>query len=87
MDIIFDISLAAHIIGFVGMMFVCYAFYLSVSGTAKHTDSKYLWTNLVGAILLIISLCVHFNFGSFMIEVFWVIISVTGLWKQHDSKS
>ncbi|WP_235602800.1 CBU_0592 family membrane protein [Piscirickettsia litoralis] len=37
--------------------------------------------NLVGAILLLISLCIHFNLGSFIIEVFWILISLYGIAK------
>lgn len=40
---------------------------------------EYQLLNLVGAILLLISLFVHFNLGSFIIEVFWIIITIYGI--------
>jgi hypothetical protein len=35
--------------------------------------------NLVGALLLIISLTVHFNLASFLLEIAWISISIWGL--------
>jgi len=37
--------------------------------------------NLVGAILLLISLCYNFNLASFVIELFWITASLIGLYK------
>ena len=37
--------------------------------------------NLVGAILLIASLAVHFNLASMMLEVVWALIALLGLMK------
>lgn len=73
------ISLAAHIIGFLGMICVVLAFYKTVQGKWPSQGLTFNVVNLTGAILLIISLCVHFNFGSFVIEVFWILISLKGI--------
>lgn len=35
--------------------------------------------NLVGAILLLISLAVHFNLAAFILEVAWAVIALAGL--------
>ena len=48
------------------------------------TDPKglsYNLLNLVGAVLLFISLCFNFNLASFVIELFWIGASIIGLWK------
>ena len=37
--------------------------------------------NLVGAVLLLISLCFQFNLASFVIEIFWIAASLVGLYK------
>jgi len=47
---------------------------------------QFQYINLIGAILLLISLCVHFNLGSFIIEVFWILITLYGIIK-HKKKA
>lgn len=70
-----------HLIGFFGMACVCSAYFLAVNNVAGwgSKEPKALWLNLCGAIALLISLCVHFNLGSFIIELFWIAIAVKGL--------
>lgn len=68
-------------IGMLGTLLVVLAFYLL---QLERTDPKgltYNMINLVGAILLLISLCFHFNLASFVIEIFWIAASLIGLWK------
>ena len=77
------LSLAAHIIGFAGMGCVVLAFWLVVSEKWKPTSLSYNLLNGLGAVLLILSLLVHFNLGSFVIEIFWIAISATGVWKPY----
>lgn len=75
------INIAAHIIGFIGMGCVVLAFWCVVSERWKPTSLAYNILNGIGAILLILSLCVHFNLGSFVIEIFWITISGIGIYK------
>lgn len=68
-----------QIIGFIGMLFVVGAYFLlQIDKLDKHS-LNYQLLNLVGAILLLISLLVHFNLGSFIIEVFWIGITLYSL--------
>ncbi|MDO4434754.1 MAG: permease [Alysiella sp.] len=80
------ISTSAHIVGFLGMMCVVLAFWLVVSEKWKPTSLSYNLLNGGGAILLILSLCVHFNLGSFVIEVFWIAIAGMGIIKNLKAK-
>lgn len=73
------ISIIAHLIGLMGMALVVLAFYQTVDGKWDSQGELFNVVNLSGAILLLISLCVHFNLGSFIIELFWIAISVKGL--------
>lgn len=66
-------------IGFVGMAFVVIAYLLLQINKYTIKSLQYQLLNLVGAILLLISLFVHFNLGSFIIEVFWIIITIYGI--------
>ncbi len=66
-------------IGFIGMVFVVVAYLLLQINKYTIKSLQYQLLNLVGAILLLISLFVHFNLGSFIIEVFWIIITIYGI--------
>jgi len=72
-----------QLIGFVGMLFIVYAYFLLQAQKEEHDSLKFQILNLIGAILLIVSLLVHFNLGSFMIEVFWIIITIYGILKKR----
>lgn len=65
------------------MMFVVLAYFLLQSNRYGIDSLQYQLLNLVGAILLLISLVVHFNFGSFVIEVFWILITIYGLYNNY----
>lgn len=73
----------AHVIGFLGMLCVVLCYYNVTHSKWKHDDFVYNSINLLGAILLIISLCFHFNLGSFVIEIFWIAISISALWRKY----
>jgi predicted membrane protein len=75
-----------QVIGFIGMIFIVWAYYILQMGKYTHDSLYYQLLNLVGAILLLISLCVHFNLGSFIIEVFWIIITLYGMYKNKKEK-
>lgn len=73
----------SQFLGFLGMVCVVYAYHKLTSLNGWKSDSVIFNTvNLSGALLLIISLCFHFNFGSFMIEVFWIAIASKALYKK-----
>lgn len=65
--------------GFVGMLFVVLAYLFLQMNKYTIRSLQYQLLNLIGAILLLISLFVHFNLGSFIIEVFWIIITIYGI--------
>lgn len=75
----FTISAGAHLLGFAGMVCVVVAFYQTVSGKWSSQSKVFNVVNLSGAICLLLSLLVHFNLGSFVIEIFWIAISIKGL--------
>ncbi|RGP40383.1 hypothetical protein BPTFM16_00667 [Altererythrobacter insulae] len=73
------------LIGFVGMACIIGAyFYL----TAKDQPNPFILhgTNLVGAALLTVSLLVHTNWPSLVLEAFWAAIAIWGLWKALKSR-
>jgi predicted membrane protein len=47
---------------------------------------SYLLLNAAGALLVILSLIYQFNFSAFLMEVFWLLISLYGLAKPLFTK-
>lgn len=70
--------LAANVIGLIGS-----ALFVAGFAYANLTDNlDKLWfnlINLVGALLLLVSLSVHFNLAAFVLEVVWGLIAAVGL--------
>jgi hypothetical protein len=79
-DVIFDV------IGMSGTFLVVGAFFLLQLNKVSPTGLAYNMTNLIGAILLLISLCYNFNLASFVIEIFWIAASLIGLFKYYRIK-
>ena len=76
-DLLFDI------IGMSGTVLVVGAFIMLQLEKLNPKSLTYNLTNLIGAILLLISLCYNFNLASFVIELFWIAASVIGLFKYY----
>lgn len=74
----------ANIIGIIGSVLIVSAYAYNVYGTAVNAYI-YNGTNLLGAILLTISLLVHFNLASLLLEIVWIAIALGGLWKARQS--
>ena len=73
------------LIGFVWMACIIGAyFYLTV--TDEPNPFILHGTNLVGAALLTVSLLVHTNWPSLVLEGFWAAIAIWGLWKAVKSR-
>ncbi|GJQ61307.1 MAG: hypothetical protein SCALA702_03600 [Melioribacteraceae bacterium] len=69
------------IIGSLGVFFIVLAYFLLQIEKLSSRDLTYSILNLSGASLIIFSLVFEFNFSAFMIEFFWVIISLIGIYK------
>lgn len=71
----------SDIVGLIGVACVLSAYFLLQIEKVKSDGLGYLLLNLVGAVLLIVSLMVTFNLASFVIEICWLSISLLGLGK------
>lgn len=72
------LGLAADVVGMFGsaLMIIAYAY----SNLAKRIDFLlFNMLNLIGALLLITSLAVHFNLASMTLEIVWAIIALFGI--------
>jgi len=69
------------LIGVFGVSFVLITYYLL---QVEKIDAKGFWysfLNLFGAVLIMYSLLYNWNLASVIIEIFWIAISVYGVWK------
>ena len=60
----------ADIVGMAGTIMVVLAFFLIQMDKIDPKGLNYNLLKLVGAVLLLISLCINFNLASFVIEIF-----------------
>ncbi|PEQ13188.1 permease [Novosphingobium sp. PC22D] len=76
----------ANVIGFVGMGCIVFAYWYV---TARDRPNPFVQhgVNLAGAALLTISLLVHMNPASLVLEVFWAAIAIWGLGKAFRRRS
>ncbi len=75
------------IVGLIGVAFIVGTYFLSQIGRMKVDQPLYPALNGVGALLILYSLAFTFNAASFVIELFWLAISVVGLARGFMKKS
>ena len=67
--------------GNVGVALMVVAYLLLQMGKLRLNDLSYSLVNVIGAALVLISLLYSFNLSAFLVEVFWLLISLFGLIK------
>ena len=67
--------------GNVGVALMVVAYSLLQMGKLRLDDLSYSLVNVIGAVLVLISLLYSFNLSAFLVEVFWLLISLFGLIK------
>lgn len=69
------------ILGTVGVAVIILTYVLLQLGKVKSEQLAYSLLNAVGAAFILISLYYSFNFPSFIVEFFWLLISLFGIGK------
>ncbi len=69
------------ILGTVGVAIIILAYVLLQIERLRSDELLYSLANAVGASLILISLYYSFNLPSFIVEFFWLLISLFGIWK------
>jgi len=72
----------ATAVGFVGVALIVAAYFANQQGWLRSDDWRYPLANLIGSLLIMVSLWQAWNFPSAVIEVIWIAISVYGLARQ-----
>ena len=74
------------LVGSVGVFTIILTYILLQTGKIKSDALSYSLLNAIGALLIIISLLYSFNFPAFIVEFFWMLISIYGIIKYFLNK-
>ena len=74
------------LVGNVGVLLMVIAYLLLQLEKLSSSALSYSLLNAVGALLVMISLMFRFNLSAFMMEAFWLLISLYGLTKPLFSR-
>lgn len=72
--------------GFIGVLLIIIAYLLLQLDKLPSSSPSYSLLNAAGALLIIVSLIFKFNLSAFVVEVFWLLISLFGLTRSLRSK-
>ena len=75
------------IVGTIGVAAIVITYFLLQLGKVRSDSLIYSVVNGIGACLIIISLWFDFNFSAFIIEFFWLLISLYGIAKYLLNRS
>lgn len=67
--------------GSLGVAMMVLAYLLLQMGKLRSEDLNYSLANGIGSALVLFSLLFKFNFSAFLVEGFWLLISLFGLFK------
>ena len=67
--------------GFIGVVLIIVAYLLLQLDKLPSSSPRYSLLNAVGALLISVSLVFKFNLSAFIVEAFWFLISLLGLWR------
>jgi len=68
------------IVGTIGVLLIVSAYLLLQLERISSRDLSYSLTNAIGAALVLCSLYVDFNVSAALVEGFWLVISLYGVW-------
>lgn len=79
-------NLMVDIIGIIGVAIVVVTYFLLQSEKIDSKSFLYSFLNAFGSLLIMYSLLYNWNLASFIIEIFWILISLYGLKKWYRNK-
>lgn len=69
------------LIGFIGVLLIIVAYLFLQLEKLPSSSPSYSLMNAAGALMIMISLSFDFNLSAFIVEAFWFLISLLGLWR------
>jgi hypothetical protein len=79
-------SFTVDVVGMVGVVIVVITYFLLQSEKIDSKGFLYSFLNAVGSLLVVYSLLYNWNLASFILEFFWILISLYGLRKWYRNK-
>ena len=67
------------LLGVTGSLIIIAAYFATQQGWVDASDWRFPLANLIGAVLILFSLMVAWNLAAFVMEIFWLAISIYGL--------
>ena len=67
--------------GFIGVVLIIVAYLLLQLEKLPSSSPRYSLFNAAGALPIMVSLIFAFNLSAFIVEAFWFLISLLGLWR------
>ena len=77
---------ASSILGYLGATLIVLGYFLNQKSRLTSEDWRLPAVNLLGSVLVIVSLFYHPNLPSAAIEIFWSLISIYGIRKNLRAK-
>jgi hypothetical protein len=74
-------------IGLTGVSIIVTTYFLLQIHKLSSTDVKFSVLNIIGSLLILYSLLFNWNLPSVIIESFWILISLIGVYKYFKSKT
>ena len=74
-------------LGNIGVLLILLSYLLLQMKRIKSQSMYYSLMNATGALLILVSLCYNFNLSAFVMEIFWLLISLYGLWQSRSVKT
>lgn len=75
------------LIGLFGVSMILFAYWGVQTGRLPAENWRFSAVNGLGAMFILVSLYFTFNLASFVIEIFWLLISGYGLWKAWRARA
>ena len=73
--------------GNIGVVVLMIAYLMLQLNKLRSDGLAYSLANAIGASLIVLSLLVNFNLSAFIMEVFWILISMLGIYRYFRLKS
>ena len=74
-----------NIIGVIGVIIIVFTYLLLQIDRINSKGFWFSFLNAFGSLMILYSLMYNWNLASFLIEFFWILISLFGLWKWFRS--
>ena len=73
------LHLYSNSIGIIGVTLVLAVYLLLQLNRLSQSSLVFSLVNLIGSVMILVSLCYHWNLASFIIEIAWLMISLFGV--------